>query len=536
MTYRLFVTGNVTDKLKLRLTNRVTGKPPALEQLAEGVPIGEPTAWHVWRFTQRPAATHRFSGNVHLTETLRIPPGDSVVAEPGTTFTLDPNVSFVSKGAVRFEGSKDRPIRVVPAVAGQPWGAFSLMGSGTDGSIFRHVEFIEGGGALVDRVEYIGMVNVHRARGVVFDSVLFMRNRRSDDTMHFVHSEFTMTNSRFVEANGDALDLDISTGLIRDNVFEGSGGDAIDLMTSTPTIIGNRIRNAGDKGISVGEASAPIIFANSIESSPIGIEIKDQSTPIILNNDINNNKLGLGSKVKNWQYGGSGFGFVANTRLKGNEKAVDADQTSRLTAVAVAGLDRFGTDAPAPAELSWLYGRLGIKLDQPCLGIPAHWQIVGPVPPVVELRFVDDFQSIADEWNGSERVTTLDKRHDALVAEAEGGAATISRNVDWDIGSGLLAVALAGRDLQRVRIEVEGQRGTVARDLVVPDDQSRFAILELPLPADRYRRISVHFEPIPGLTQIQATTGLTVVRAGRVSVRSVAVYTQGAVTMKDTSQ
>ena len=58
------------------------------------------------------------------------------------------------------------------------------------------------------------MVNVQRAHDVVFDSVRFAENRRSDDTFHALHADITLTHSVFADANGDAVDLDLSTGQI----------------------------------------------------------------------------------------------------------------------------------------------------------------------------------------------------------------------------------------------------------------------------------------------------------------------------------
>ena len=367
------------------------------------------------------------------------------------------------------------------------------------------------------------MVNVHRASDVVFDSVHFLRNRRSDDAVRALHADVTLVNCRFVDANTDAVDFDFSTGEIRGNVFESSGGDAIDLMASTPRIVHNWIRGSGDKGISVGEASAPVIFANVIEDSLIGIEIKDRSSPTILNSEIRGSGVGLGSRAKNWRYAASGFGFVANTRFEENGIGFDADARSRLTAVSVAGLD----GGSSPARLTWLYRRLGIELDQPRLGLPDVWRNVVPTPPLEELRFVDDFGGAADGWSGGVHVTRLEKRDDALVVEAEGGTGTISREIAWDLGSatgGILVMELAGRDIQQVEIEAEGLQGTVSDTVSVLPDSSRFAVVELSLPADHYRRLTVRIEPTRGLSHIQRTTGLSVVRAGRLWLRSVAAY------------
>jgi hypothetical protein len=522
LSYRLFAT-DVTSELRPLMKNRVTGEPPSTVTLQNGQAMAVSTAWHPWRYPERSPVTHRFSGDVHLSQTMRIAEGDTVIVESGTTFRMDPDVSFISKGVVRFEGTVERPIRVVPAVPNRPWGAFSLLGRGADGSVVRHAEFSEGAGGLVDRVAYVGMVNVHRARNVVFDSVKLSRNRVGEDAFHALHADVALTNSQLLDSNAVAIDFDASTGEIRGNTIEG-GSNAIDLTMSAPRVIDNRIRRVVHSGISVGRVSAPVVFANVIENSAIGIDIKDGASPILVNNEIRGAALGLRSKASD---GGSGVPFIANLRLVKNATAVDSDSTSRATTTGLDDLDEIATEASTPAPLAWLYRRLGIEIDKTTLGVPHTWRAVTPIPPAEEFRFTDDFESTNDGWVGDARVTGPEKRQGALVFDAKGGTGSISRQVDWSLDSaagGVLVLELAGRDVQRVHIEVDGRLDRISRDVSVAADQTLFSVVELPLPRDHYSRLTVRLEPIAGLSQIQETTGLSVLRAGRLFLHSVAVY------------
>jgi hypothetical protein len=527
VAYRLFLTGSRPGTPRPRLANRVTGGEAAVVEWEAGALIGAAAGWHPWRYPEPAGRVHRLSGLVRLAETLRIPAEDTLIIEPGARLELGADVSIISRGPVRAIGTRERPIRVLPSTAGRPWGTFALQGPAASGSVVRNVEFAEGGGALVDRIEYIGMVNVHRAAGVVFDSVLFRENRRSDDTFHALHAGVDLTNSRFVRANSDAVDYDVSSGAIHGNRFERSGGDAIDLMTSTPSIIGNRIRDAGDKGISIGEASAPFIFDNLIEDVAVGIEIKDRSAPVILGNEVRRAGVGLRSRLKNWRYGGSGFGMVVNTAFRESRQRIDADSLSRLTTAGVVGLDSADAGS-APTPAAWLYGARGIGLEgAPRIGLPGPWHAVAPRRAIASFRFEDDFGEVADGWRAGGRVTRLEKRRDVLVVGAEGGTATVHREVSWDLGAtdgGVLVLEVAGRDVRSGRVVVEGERGAPARELAVAADPSRFTLIELPLPPDRYRRVAIEVEPTPGLSHIQRATGLSVIRAGRFDLRSLALY------------
>ncbi len=301
-------------------------------------------------------------------------------------------------------------------------------------------------------------------------------------------------------------------------------------MTSAPTIVGNRIRNTGDKGISVGEASDPIIFANVIQDSVIGIEIKDRSSPIILNCEIRGSGVGLGSHVKNWRYGSSGLGFIANTLLKDNETAFDGVRRRRDIAADSpwgGGTRRHADGHAVAGRAAMAHRRLGSDVEAPRLGVPASWRTRAPAPPIEEFRFVDDLESVADGWAGESRMTRLEKRRGVLVVEVEGGTSAITRDVSWDLtepGGALLVMELAGRDIQQVWLDAEGERGRVSRAVGVASDPSRFVVAELPLPADRYHRVTVRVAPTPGLRQVQRSTGLSVVRAARLLLRSVAAY------------
>ena len=80
----------------------------------------------------------------------------------------------------------------------------------TNGSRFRHVRFLGGGGALLERVEYKGMVDVHWADDVEFHSCEFAGNVRCDDAVNAVHADVDLFSCAFHDTAADAAD---STGL-----------------------------------------------------------------------------------------------------------------------------------------------------------------------------------------------------------------------------------------------------------------------------------------------------------------------------------
>jgi len=526
MSYRIFVEG-VGATMTPVLMNRLTGRPATTHPLPAGTVLGPDDSWHPWRFREAVGRVHRWSGHMRIDSTLRIPASDTVVVAPGTELRLGPDVSIVIRGHLRAEGTAAAPIRVLPALADRPWGTFALMGQGSDGSVLRHVEFAEGGGALVDRIEFIGMVNVHRARDVVFDAVTFRDNRRSDDTFHGLHSRVTVRNSRFLRANSDALDLDLSEGDLLDNTFEASGGDALDLMGSAPRIIGNRITGSGDKGISIGESSAPFVFNNLITDCAIGIEVKDRSDPVVLHNQLTGNRTGLRERRKNWRYGGGAWPLIARSRFERSPNRWDQDAFSRTTVADVIGLDPVGVPvASTDMSLAWLYAAWGIRPEgKPRPGLLYKWQAVPPVSPIDEARFTDDFGLVSDGWLPAGGLFRTEKRHDALVLEARREPGSATRRVDWDLpAGGTLVLEASGEALSVARVTVLGERDSVAGPVTVAGVLNRSRLSELTLPPGRYHALRLDLAPVPGLTRIDVLTGLTELQPARLDLRRYAVY------------
>lgn len=525
MSYRIFVEG-AGPAVTPELQNRATGNEVTPRPLEQGTSLPPDDGWHPWRFPRPVSRLHRFSGTVRIDETLRIPASDTVEIAAGTEFRLGPDVSLVIRGLVRAEGTAARPIRVVPAVAGRPWGAFTLLGNGADRSVLRHVEFAEGGGALVDRIEYIGMVNVHHVHDVRFEAVTFRDNRRSDDTFHALHSRVVVEGSHFLRANSDALDMDVSEGELIGNTFEASGGDAIDLMASTPRIIGNRISGSGDKGISIGEASAPFVFDNLVDGCAIGIEVKDRSTPVLLHNELVRNGTGLRERRKNWRYGGGGWATIARTRFAGNHRPWVQDPFSRATLAGVVGLDSLGRDSTDAAGLEWLYAAAGVWPEgERAAGRLSSWRPTRALPAIEEVRFVDDFGPVSDGWVPAGGLFRLEKRRDALILEAERNPGTASLAVDWALpDGGTLVLEAAGEALAGARVTVRGDGAPVTARLDAGAGLHHSRLTEVRLAPGRYREISLEIAPVPGLTRIEPTTGLRVLVPARVDLRRYAVY------------
>jgi Right handed beta helix region/CotH kinase protein len=514
LQYRFFLTFRSSNGsrpqvsgIRADLRNRLTGKVPQIIEWRAGEPVSATPSWHPWQYPSlQPSVVHRIRGDTRLHETLIITKGDMLVIDPGTTVRLDPDVSILSLGRVVARGTSDRPITFRPSVTGKPWGTFALQGEGANGSDFEHVRFRGGGGATLGRIEYTGMVDVHRAQQVTFNNCDFSENVRSDDALHAAHSNLLIQNSTFLRTNSDSIDFDYSSGMIANNRFEASGNDSIDLMGSAPQIIGNHITGAGDKGISVGEDSRPFVFNNYIVRSQTGIGIKDQSEPFLLHNMITQNKIGINQYAKNWRYGNGGWGKLADTTVVNNGTDIESDKHSRLTIV---GIEKNAT-GPMPVSMrtartastdsAWIFAQYGIRPASDSAGQINGWKEIKPVVPKVLGTFEDDFEETTDGWRGFGGVSRLEKRDYDLQATFFRSQGYISRNVDWDLTDRaytyVAVLELAGRNIRSAAVSVLGAAdGEMTRSFALTGGLSSYAFVTVELKPGRYKTIKIAADP-----------------------------------------
>ena len=513
--YRLFLVGasGMGGRRTIprpHMRNALTGQVVAPEEWGLDRTIAGGSSWHQWRFPRDTGRHLRWSGLVQLDGTLILSRFDTLEISPGTTVLLAPDVSLVTHGLVRAIGTEAAPIRFMAADVKLPWGAVALQGPGTNGSEWRWVEFHGGGGAEVHGVEYVGMVNVHRAEDILFEHAHFADNLRSDDTFRALHSEITLRSSVFERANSDAVDFDFSRGVIMGNRFSDSGGDAIDLMTSNPRVVGNTILHSGDKGISIGEASHPIIVGNRLRDNVVGVEIKDGSEPVLYRNQLDHNGVALRVSRKNWRYGIGGWPKLVSNVLADNGADIVLDTESRVTQTAIpdalAGQwveAAFAIGAGGPADSPWRLGDLGA---------PLVWQEYG-----------ESFPLPAIAWYGVRGVRRVEIAGPAVVISLRPGGGEARLPVAFEVDTeALLVVELAGRDLVDAAVAIDGSSGTISRP--IPVDSAGFQLVMVSLPAGSYQSIRLLGRPRQGLSREDPATGLVVQRYARLSVRRLAVY------------
>ena len=122
-------------------------------------------------------------------------------------------------------------------------------------------------------IYFSGMINLHDSQDIVVDGLVARRNVVSDDLIHVIYVDnFLFSNFRLQGARSDAIDVDVSNGVIRKGFIEGSGNDALDFMASDAFVSDVVLIRSGDKGISVGEKTNILIKSTRLSQNKIGVE------------------------------------------------------------------------------------------------------------------------------------------------------------------------------------------------------------------------------------------------------------------------
>ena len=303
---------------------------------------------HPWRMPKPPEPRRiPWAGEVVLEKDLSVTEADQLEVESGTVLRLGPGVSVSIKCAVNLSD-----LTVRRSHPDKPWGVFVLQGAGASGSVLERCDFEGGSNDTLEHVYYSGMFSVHYADDVVVRDCRFADNIFGDDTVRFAKCDnLRMENVEVSGANGDAIDCDLSTGLIVDTTVISPRNDGIDLMTANVDLTRITVEDAGDKGMSLGESANPHVRDSSLRRCQIGVAIKDGSDPVIEGVEIQACELGVGSYDKNWRYPGGGRGRLVNCTLSGNEMDVLLTDDSRLVLEDCTTEQRFSVPDDDPDRL-----------------------------------------------------------------------------------------------------------------------------------------------------------------------------------------
>lgn len=269
-----------------------------------------------------------WTGNIELSGFTLI--NQDLTIKPGTTITLNKGATIKVLGKVQALGTLNNPIIIKSKDKNTPWGAFTLQGPKANGSTFRHCFFSGGSGDKGNLYEYTAMLSIHNVSNLLIDNCEFSDSKRTDDMVHMVYSKAIIRNSKFINSNLDALDVDMSSITITGSQFIDSGNDAVDLMGSKAIISNTTFSHSVDKGISIGEESHLFSTNNFFSNNGIAVQSKDSSLAYIYNTTFDSNKQAVHAYHKNWRYSRGGMIFVDSSTFKLNNSYFSASKKSRI--------------------------------------------------------------------------------------------------------------------------------------------------------------------------------------------------------------
>lgn len=267
------------------------------------------------------------AGTYIIKEPIIIPSGLNLEIQPGAILKFSKEAFLLSYSPIKAEGTKERPIIFTNLEEGKPWGVLALVDKGASNSIFKNIIVEETSPVYINGIFFSGGLAAHYAEVKISDSV-FQRNH-GDDALNVKHAKAEIKNCQFLKNDFDAIDFDVTDGMVEGNLFDGNGNDAFDISFSKAHFKNNKVKNSGDKCVSVGENSQPEIYDNDLEGCIDGVAVKDLSEAKIYNNKISHCKIAITAYQKKAFFGG-GKALIRNNQLADNEKDFEKDQVSKI--------------------------------------------------------------------------------------------------------------------------------------------------------------------------------------------------------------
>jgi hypothetical protein len=258
-----------------------------------------------------------------VNQDIVIPRGYTLIADSGTHLNLINGAKILSYSAVKFIGSKARPIVISAEGSGQGIAVLEAK----DRSILQYVNFKKLTNPNKAGWMLTGAVTFYESP-VTFTNVEFI-NSQAEDALNIVRSEFTLENIIFRNSLSDAFDSDFSHGVIKNTSFFNSGNDALDSSRSEILVENIFLDGTGDKGISAGEKSRIVLDKLESINSRIGVASKDQSEIVIQHAVVTNSKIGFAAFQKKPEFG-PGTIEVHNLKISASETNYLVERGSTL--------------------------------------------------------------------------------------------------------------------------------------------------------------------------------------------------------------
>ena len=240
-------------------------------------------------------------GEYHVLQDLVIPVNYGLHLNAGVVLKMAPGVSIITYRALKIDGSKEKPVKVIP-LNDHSWGSLAVINARARSKV-NHLLMQGGSEDHINGIFVSGELCFYSSDVDLTNSEI--NNARGDDGLNIKKSNFLIKNSRFIGNISDAFDVDWAHGTIEKSFFLDNFGDGLDLSGSSVIARDSFFSGSKDKGISVGEKSEFFSFNNVIQNSTIGLASKDLSKAYVYATVFYNNQTAISLYNKKQIFGGA---------------------------------------------------------------------------------------------------------------------------------------------------------------------------------------------------------------------------------------
>ena len=264
------------------------------------------------------------AGRCQINELFTIDKSKQLIVEPSTQIILGKGGAILCYGGVQMNGTPDRTIEVVALEGGQGLAAINCKSR----SSIMHTNFNGLSHLQIQHWKLPSAVTFYNS-DVDIQFASFKENKIGDDYLNIFRSEFTLSDSKFIDTKADAFDGDFVSGTITNVSFQNIGNDGIDFSGSTIQVSNSVFNNVSDKAISGGERSYITARNVKISNCELGINSKDDSHVYIFNSTIEGTRVPYVVFMKKPEYG-PGYINATAVSIAGEEKVYLLEEKSFL--------------------------------------------------------------------------------------------------------------------------------------------------------------------------------------------------------------
>lgn len=263
----------------------------------------------------------QFNGVTHIRQPVEVAAGSRILLGSGAV--------LVFHHRVNLNGTAQQPIEFA-ALGEQPYGAVVLQGADANGSSLNHCRFSGGSAYKNGVINFTAMLSLHEVSDVAIDHCHFSKNAESDDMVHGVYAEVTITNSTFEHAVGDGLDLELSHAFIANSEFRENASEGVDLMHSDVVLRDVTLIDNLDNAISAGQKSKVRLENGFIQGAKSALLVKDSSFMRVTHSELTQNGLIAKVSHRNDHYAEGGQLYIYRSKMYDNQRFFDVEKSARL--------------------------------------------------------------------------------------------------------------------------------------------------------------------------------------------------------------